>query len=240
MTDRTSDISLRKAALVAGFGYIIIFVLGFFAFALENLIVSGDAATTANKIAASESQFRAGIASSLIVLVADLVVGWALYVYLKPVNRSISLLTAWFRLIYVAVALSAFVGLFSLSKILSGATAVELGQLDTLTALSLTLYQYGFNVGFVFFGLHILGLGYLIWKSDYVPRVLGVLLIIAALGYQIDSFASLLSSSYANNDTLFLVFVAVPAIVSELALTLWLLTRGVNVVPTGKPATDSA
>jgi hypothetical protein len=202
--------------------------------------VSGDAATTANKIAASESQFRAGIASSLIVLVADLVVGWALYVYLKPVNRSISLLTAWFRLIYVAVALSAFVGLFSLSKILSGATAVELGQLDTLTALSLTLYQYGFNVGFVFFGLHILGLGYLILKSDYVPRVLGVLLIIAALGYQIDSFASLLSSSYANNDTLFLVFVAVPAIVSELALTLWLLTRGVNVVPTGKPATDSA
>lgn len=240
MTDRTGDVSLRTAALVAGFGYIIIFVLGFFAFALEDLIVSGDAATTANKIAASESQFRAGIASSLIVLVADLVVGWALYVYLKPVNRSISLLTAWFRLIYVAVALSAFVGLFSLSKILSGATAVELGQLDTLTALSLTLYQYGFNVGFVFFGLHILGLGYLILKSDYVPRVLGVLLIIAALGYQIDSFASLLSSSYANNDTLFLVFVAVPAIVSELALTLWLLTRGVNVVPTGKPSTDSA
>jgi hypothetical protein len=187
-------------------------------------------------------RFRAGIASSLIVLVADLVVGWALYVYLKPVNRSISLLTAWFRLIYVAVALSAFVGLFSLSTILRGATAFELGQLelDTLTAQSLTLYQYGFNVGFVFFGLHILGLGYLIWKSDYVPRVLGVLLIIAALGYQIDSFASLLSSSYATNDTLFLVFVAVPAIVSELALTLWLLTRGVNVVPTGKPSTDSA
>lgn len=240
MTNRTADISLRKAALVAGFGYIIIFVLGFFAFALENLVVLGDAATTASNIAASESRFRAGIASSLIVLVADLVVGWALYVYLKPVNRSISLLTAWFRLVYVAVALSAFVGLFSLSMILSGATAFELGQLDTLTTLSLTLYQYGFNVGFVFFGLHILGLGYLIWKSDYVPGVLGVLLIIAALGYQIDSFASLLSSSYANNDTLFLVFVAVPAIVSELALTLWLLIRGVNVTPTGKPATDSA
>ncbi len=239
MTNRTADISLRKAALVAGFGYVIIFVLGFFAFALENLVVSGDAAATANKIAASESRFLAGIASSLIVLVADLVVGWALYVYLKPVSKSISLLTAWFRLIYVAVALSAFVGLFSLSKILTGATAVELGQLDTLTALSLTLYQYGFNVGFVFFGLHILGLGYLILKSDYVPRVLGVLLIIAALGYQIDSFASLLSSSYANNDTLFVVFVAVPAIVSELALALWLLTRGVNVTPTGKPSTDS-
>ncbi len=70
--------------------------------------------------------------------------------------------------------------------------------------------------------------------------MLGVLLIIAALGYQIDSFASLISSSYANNDTLFVVFVAVPAIVSEFALTLWLLIRGRNVVPTGKPSIDSA
>jgi hypothetical protein len=239
MTNRTADVSLRKAALVAGFGYLIIFVFGFFAFALESLIVSGDAAMTASKIAASESQFRAGIASSLIVLVADAVVAWALYIYLKPVSKSISLLTAWLRLIYVAVAASAFVGLFSLSMILRDATVSELGQLDTLTALFLNVYQYGFNVGFVFFGLHILGLGYLIWKSDYVPRVLGVLLIIAALGYQIDSFASLVSSSYANNDVLFLVFVAVPAIVSELALTLWLLTRGRNVVPTGKPSIDS-
>ncbi len=239
MTSRTADTSMRSAAVVAGIGYLIIFVLGIFAFALENLIVSGDAALTASNIAASESRFRAGIASSLVVLVADAVVAWALYIYLKPVNKSISLLTAWLRLIYVAVAASAFVGLFSLSMILRGATVLELGQLDMLTALLLNLYQYGFNVAFVFFGLHILGLGYLIWKSDYVPRVLGVLLIIAALGYQIDSFASLVSSSYASNDTLFVVFVAVPAIVSELALTLWLLTRGRNVVPTGKPSIDS-
>ncbi len=239
MTNRTADTSMRSAALVAGFGYLIIFVFGIFAFALEGLIVAGDAAATALNISASESSFRAGIASALIVLVADLVVGWALYIYLKPVSKSISLLTAWLRLIYVAVAASAFVGLFAVSTILIGGTVFELGELDALTALFLNSYQYGFNVGFVFFGLHILGLGYLIWKSDYVPRVLGVLLIIAALGYQIDSFASLISSSYANNDTLFVVFVAVPAIVSEFALTLWLLIRGRNVVPTGKPSIDS-
>ncbi len=187
--------------------------------------------------------FRAGVASLLIVLVADAVVAWALYIFLKPVSESLSLLTAWFRLLYVAVAASAFVGLFSVATILGGAdgsTVFELGQLDGLTTLFLSVYQYGFNVSFVFFGLHILGLGYLIWKSDYVPRVLGVLLIIAALGYQIDSFASLLFSSYANNDSLFVVFVAVPAIVSELAFTLWLLIRGVNVESAGKPALGSA
>ena len=127
--------------------------------------------------------------------------------------------------------------------ILSGAvdsTALELAQLDGLTTLFLNVYQYGFNVGFVFFGLHILGLGYLIWKSDYVPHLLGVLLIIAALGYQIDSFASLLSSSYANNDTLFVVFVAVPAIIAELSLTLWLLIRGGKLRPGREPAGESA
>jgi len=236
VTNRIGDMSLRSAARVAGFGYLVVFVLGIFAFSLEDLIVPGDAAATASNISDSELSLRAGVVSFLILLVADLVVAWALYIFLKPVNESFSLLTAWLRLIYVAVAASAFAGLFSVLMILSGPTVFELGQLDVPTSLFLNLYEYGFNVSFVFFGLHILGLGYLIWKSDYVPRVLGVLLIIAALGYQIDSFASLLSSSYANNDTLFVVFVAVPAIVSELALTLWLLIRGVNVEPADEGA----
>jgi hypothetical protein len=234
---------MRRAAQVAGFGYLAVFVLGIFAFSLEDLIVPGDAAATAGNISDSAVSFRAGVASLLVLLVADVVVAWALYIFLKPVSEGLSLLTAWLRLLYVVVAASAFVGLFSVATILSGAvdsTVLELAQLDGLTTLFLNVYQYGFNVGFVFFGLHILGLGYLIWKSDYVPRVLGVLLIIAALGYQIDSFASLLSPSYANNDTLFVVFVAVPAIVSELALTLWLLIRGVNVESADKSAVGSA
>ena len=239
VTNRIGDMSLRRAAQVGGFGYLVVFVLGIFAFSLEDLIVPGDAAATASNISDSELSFRAGVASLLIVLVADAVVAWALYIFLKPVSESLSLLTAWLRLLYVAVAASAFVGLFSVATILSGAvdsTAFEPAQLDGLTTLFLNIYQYGFNVSFVFFGLHILGLGYLIWKSDYVPHVLGTLLIIAAVGYQIDSFASMLSSSYANNDTLFVVFVAVPAIVSELALTLWLFIRGVNVEPADEGA----
>ena len=234
---------MRRAAQIAGFGYLAVFVLGTFAFSLEDLIVPGDAAATASNISDSALSFRAGVASLLVLLVADVVVAWALYIFLKPVSEGLSLLTAWLRLLYVVVAASAFVGLFSVSVILSGAvdsTALELAQLDGLTTLFLNVYQYGFNVSFVFFGLHILGLGYLIVKSDYVPHLLGALLIIAALGYQIDSFASLLSSSYANNDTLFVVFVAVPAIIAELSLTLWLLIRGGKLRPGREPATESA
>ena len=77
----------------------------------------------------------------------------------------------------------------------------------------------------MFFGLHILGLGYLILSSQYVPTVVGILLLIASVGYLIDSFASVLSSSYENNEAHKLVF-AVPAIISELSLTVWLLIWG--------------
>ncbi|MCH7887085.1 MAG: DUF4386 domain-containing protein [Candidatus Marinimicrobia bacterium] len=101
MTNRTADISLRKAARIAGFGYLIIFILGIFAnfFGFESLIVPGNAATTANNIIANESLFRFGIAGWVFILTIDAVVAWALYVLLKTVNRSLSLLMAWFRLV---------------------------------------------------------------------------------------------------------------------------------------------
>jgi len=235
--------SLRKAALIAGFGYAVIFLGGLGFFLISNLRVAGDAAATATNITASESQLRIGVASVIIVLAADLVVAWALYVFLKPVNESLSLLTAWVRLVYVAVAASAMVNLLAVLQLLSGAddlAAFQTGQLTAQAMLFLEQYDYGFNVGFVFFGLHILGLGYLIVRSDYIPRVLGVLLIIASVGYFIDSFASFFSSDYANNETLFVVFVAVPAIIAELSLTVWLFIRGGKRRPAGEPASESA
>ena len=111
MTNRTADISLRQAARVAGFVYLIfIFILGGFTnfIARRNLIVPGDAATTASNIMASESIFRMGLAGGVILLVADAVIAWALYIFLKPVNKSLSLLAAWFRLVFVAIFGSAF------------------------------------------------------------------------------------------------------------------------------------
>ena len=242
MTDRIVDISLRKAALIAGFAYLAVFVFGIGNLLVENLIVRGDAAATAGNIMASESQFRLGIAGVIIQLVADVVVAWALYVFLRPISVSLSLLTAWFRVVFVAVAGSAVVNLLSVSEVLGGATDFEAFQPDQLSAqamLSVTSYDYGINVGYVLFGLTVLGLGYLIVRSDYIPRVLGVLLIIASVGYFIDSFASLLSSDYADNETLFIVFVAVPAIIAELSFTLWLLIRGGKRQPAGEPASES-
>jgi len=165
----------------------------------------------------------------LIVLVADAVVAWALYIFLKPVSKGLSLLTAWFRLLYTAIFGVALLILLIVLVLLSGAdylTVFEPSQLHALSMIFLNTYQYGLNIGFIFFGIHILGLGYLIFKSGTVPRILGVLLMIAFVGYMIDSFASVLSSSYANNPIAFIIFITVPAIVSELSLTIWLLFKG--------------
>jgi len=235
MTNRMADISLRQAARIAGFSYLIfIFILGGLAnfVARQNLIVPGDAATTASNIMASESLFRMGIAGTVINLVADAVIAWALYVFLKPVNRSLSLLAGWFRLLFVAFAGIALLALLFVLLLISGAdylTVFETGQLQAQVMLLVGAHDFAFNISYVFFGIHIFLLGYLILKSDYVPRILGVLLIVASLGYQIDSFASFLSSDYADNEALFFVFVAAPAIVAELSLTLWLLIKGVKV-----------
>ena len=228
MTNRIADISLRKAARVAGFGLLIMFIPAVFTnyFVFSSLIVPGDAATTANNIIASEGLFRAGIVSWLIVLILDVVVAWALYVFLKPVNKSLSLLTAWFRLMYAAIFGTTQLILFIVLALLSGAaylTVFEPNQLYALVLLFLNGYDYGSSIGFFFFSFHLGILGYLVYKSGYIPRILGVLLIVAFFSYLIESAGTILWPNYPDVLTTVL---AVPGFIGEVALAFWLLFKG--------------
>ena len=231
MTNHIADISLRKAAIVAGFGLLIMMILALFAnyFVLESFIVPGDAATTANNIMADESLLRIGICSFIIVIILDVVVAWALYVFLKQVNKSLSLLTAWFRLVYAIIFGIALANLFSVLLLLSGAdylTVFETDQLHAQVMLFLNAFSYGGNIAYVFLSLHLFILGYLVFKSGYIlfksvyiPRILGVLLIIAAFGYLIDNFGKLLLPNYDANIAMF-------TFIGEVLLMLWLLIKG--------------
>ena len=241
MTNRSPDISLCQAALVAGVGYLLVFILGFFAndFALANIIMEGDASTAANNIRASELLFRKITGIWLFLMTVDVVIAWALYVFFKPVSKNLALLTAWFRLVFVAIFAGRFENLISITQLYNGTnymTAFDPSQLQAQAILYLNAYEFGMHISFIFFGIHIFGLGYLIFKSDYIPRILGVLLIVASVGYQIDSFGNFLSSTYASNEVLFFVFVAIPAIIAELSLTLWLLIKGRNIQEQDNPA----
>jgi len=227
MTIRIAEISLRRAALIAGFGYLAIFIFATYAGIVG--MGPGDSAATASDKMANEVLFRSGIASWLIVFLADVVVAWALYIFLKPVSKSFSLLAAWLRLIYTAIAGITLLNLLIALQLSKGAdylTAFTVNQLQAQAILFLNAYWDLTLIAWVFFGLHIFVLGYLIFKSGYIPRTLGVLLIVASIGYLINSFANFLLPNIANSAEILLAVTITPAIIAELSLTLWLLIKG--------------
>lgn len=231
MTDTSPSLSIRQAALVGGFGYLAIFIVTTLAnsFALEQVIVSQDGAATASNIMASGWLFRLGIAGWIVVLMCDTLVAWALYLFFRPVHTALALLAAIMRLLFVAFFAAGLLNLFPILELLSGAEYLEVFDSPQLTAQImpfLSAYEHAVHVSFVPFGLTILALGYLTLKSGNMPRLLGILLIVAAVGYQIDSFGNFLSPAYAANEINFILFVAVPAATSEFWLTLWLLVKG--------------
>lgn len=222
-----SEISLGKAALIAGIAYLMVFVVSTFgnSLALENLLVMGDAKATTHNLFNNRGLFRFGISSWYVVIIFDIIAAWALFIFLAPVHNKLALLAAWFRLIFAAIYAMAFVELHSVLYLFSNALYPDAGM-EASTMLVVNKYDSMVHLSFIFFGLHIGVLGYLILRSGYVPKLLGFMLMIALLGYLIDSFGNFLSPVYADNETLFIIFVAVPAILSEFSLTVWLLVKG--------------
>lgn len=224
MTNRIADISLRKTALVAGWGLLIMTIFAVFAiyFVFQNLIVPGDATTTANNIMASEMLFRIGICSILIVLICDVVVAWALYVFLKQVNKNLSLLAAWLRLVYAAMLGIGLLNLVIVLILLSGVNYLAVFETDQLHAQVL-LFLNAFNdvwaLGLIVFGFHLVTLGYLVFKSNYIPKVLGVLLILAGFSYLIDYFGKFLVPNFDVPISMVLGW-------GELIFMFWLLFKG--------------
>ncbi len=231
MTNRITELTQNKAAKIAGIGYLVIFVLGivinFFVFG--GLIVKGDAETTANNIAANEILFRSGMAGWIVVLIIDIIIAWALYIFLKPVSKSLSLITAWFRLVYIAIFGITQLNLLFVIVLLSGADFLKVftpAQVKALALLFIDGHNYGFLIALVFFGVHLFLISRLIFKSGYVPKYVGIVLVLASFGYIVDSFANFLLPNYSEYQLMFMLLVAVPGIVGELTFTIWLLNKG--------------
>lgn len=240
MTDRHAEVSERQAARIAGYGYLVIFVLAIFAnfFVREQLVEPGDAAATAGNIAGSEALFRLGLVSFLVVFVLDVAIAWALYVFFKRVNRDISLLTAWLRLVYTTLLGVALIFFFLVLQLVSGAgylAAFESGQLDAQMTLYVEAFDAAWLIGLACFGVHLVMLGFLSLRSGFVPKVLGVLLILAGAAYVIDTLANAVLASYEDYETVFLLIVAVPSVIGELAFAIWLLARGGKEPGAGRP-----
>ncbi len=241
----TVDTSLNRAARIAGMLYLVIIIAGMFAefFVRSSLIVPGDAATTASNIAASESLFRSGIASDMVMILADVAIGLIFYVLLRPVSQALALLAAFFRLAQAATLGLNLLNLFFGLQLITGVdylTAFSVEQQHGLGMLFLSAHGVGYRLALVFFGLSLLVLGYLVVRSGYIPKIFGILLVVAAVGYLVDSFAYFLLTNYASYQEIFDMVVVMPAFIAELAFGLWLLVRGVRVQPQEKRTLETA
>jgi hypothetical protein len=225
-TSQFTDVSLRTAAIVAGLGLLIMAILApIVQFGvLQKLVMPGNAKATVENIMASAALFRTGIFIFLVVAILDVVVAWGLYTLLKPANRSLSLLAAWFRVVYAAIFAVALTNLLNVLQLLNGADYLKAFEVDQLYAqgmLSLSAFQSAWDIGLVIFGLHLLVVGYLAFKSGYIPKWLGVLLVIAGVGYMVDSFGKFLVPNYN-------LTIAGFTFIGEVLLIFWLLWKGIK------------
>ena len=161
-------------------------------FAVEGLVTQGEAARTVEDIAASDGLFRWGTASLYAVVVLDVVVAWALFRFFSPVSSGLAKLAAWFRLAYAGVFM---LGIGQLAGIPDLVTSGEYSdvltadQIQAQTLLKTDAFDDLWMAGLILFGIHLALVGYLAWRSGYVPKLLGVLLVITGAGYVFDSVA---------------------------------------------------
>jgi hypothetical protein len=229
-------INPNKIARMAGFLYIILAPLGMLGM---NPFDPTDAATRASNIMASESLFRLSIMSALITQVVNILVVLLLYKLLKPVNKDYSALMVIFLLAGVPITMLNQINQSAALLLVSGAdylTAFSPDQLQALAPLFLDLQEHGLNIAGLFWGLWLLPMGYLVFKSGYIPKILGILLIIGGFGYLIDSFTFFLLPNFLETTKMFTDLTWL----GELLLALWLLIKGVNVEQWEKRALESA
>ena len=230
MTEHFREESPLLKARIAGSLWLLCIAAGIVGFiAGFPLIVANDAAGTAANIVAKESLFRLGFAADLISGASYLGATVFLYCVLKPVSRSQSLLAAFFGLAGVAIGGVAWVSHLAPLVLLHGdqyLAAFTTSQVQAMSMIALKLQMQVFNIGMVFFGVQCFVTGYLILRSTFLPRVLGVLLGIGGLSYVVVCFANFLLPPLGARLTPFIFPVA---FIGEGSLAVWLLVKGVNV-----------
>jgi len=224
--------STKKTARLAGVLYLVNGVTGFFGiiYVPSRLIVSGNAAATANNILASERLFRVGIVSELICAAEFVFLLWVLYRLLAGVSRTHASLMVILGLVFVPIMCVNVLNEIAALTLLRGAdflSGFDKRQLEAMAMLFLDLHRYGYVVGWIF-GLWLFPFGVLVFKSGFLPRILGVLLIAACFGYLADSLTPLLLPGYAD---IVGRFASIALTLGEPAIILWLLIRGAKDQP---------
>lgn len=188
-------------------------------------IVASDAATTAAHLRLNEGLFRLGFAAYLVEAFSDLVLAWLFYVLLRPVHRDLALLSAFFGIVSMTLFAVTQMFYFSAPMFLKGSgylTAFSPEQLDTLARVFLSLYGSLSGLFMLFYGTAWIIRGYLTFRSGYLPRLLGLLMAVAGLGFVAKNITYVLAPAYSSD------FLLAPMFLNAVVLAIWMLVRGVN------------
>ena len=195
----------------------------------EMLIVAGNASATAENLLDNSFLFKVGLMTDLIAFLIDASVSVLFYILLKPVNKGLAMTAALFRLIaHPAIGSLNLLNHFAALRVLESpgfAASFDTSQLQEFSLFFMELHNMGYLIAGVFFGIHCLLLGYLLYKSNLFPKFIGVLLTIAAFGYLIESFGFIF---FPELKSTFALIVGLSAGIGEVTLTLWLLIKGVT------------
>jgi hypothetical protein len=233
--------SIKKQARIAGFLYLLASIPAFFAWVYvpDKLIVTGDAASTANNVRASETLLRLSIGSELTSLILFIFVVLALYQLFKPVSQKHALAMATLLLISLPISLFSVVNELAMLTVVSGASFLsgfDQHQLDSLAYLFFRLHGQGLVVAQIFWGLWLFPFGVLVIRSGFIPRFLGYLLFIAGVGYVANSFAALLLPAQRDLVARFADILQM----AELPIIFWLLIWGAKNQPMDLPRPEPA
>jgi hypothetical protein len=228
------DLTRIEPARTAGLIYLVVVVTGIFSLAYvpSQLIISGDAEKTVASAAARQGLLRAGIATAFIRDIAFLLLPLAFYRLLAHKNRNIAKVMVVFAVVGVPISLGALINLLQMLTLLSGKAYLANysgDQLNAAVMLALAKYNSGILVASIFWGLWLLPLGYLMFHSGMLPKVLGVLLMLGCLGYLVNVFGETLIAGYSS--TIFPRIARAPASLGEIGTCLWLVAFGVRDAP---------
>jgi hypothetical protein len=230
MPVRTVESSPQFYARIGGALYLVLIGLGIFGQVVqEKIIVSGDAAATAANLTAMETLWRFGIAFEFLALICVTALAMIYFVLLRPVGKELNLLATFLRMIGIAVeaiaALNLAAALFPLGNA-AYLKAFTSEQLSAMASLAIKSHNYGYTLALLFFGFTFLFHGRLIFKSGFLPRIVGLMIQVAGLCYLTNSFVFFLAPSLSGS---LFPWILLPCFVAELSLALWLLIKGVNV-----------
>ena len=226
----------RRLARIAGLLYLIVGVCGAFAEIVRATVYkAGDAATTAANVATHTGLVRASVVADLVAVPTGLFTAMALYLLLKHVHANAARAMVAFLAVAAAMMLLNLAHQFQALHMSDAAYTGAFGGQgsDALVLLMLDLHHYGYLMTQVFFGLWLLPMGYLVYRSGMIPRVIGIMLAVGCFGYLVDTFARF---TVPDLGAALSPYVVTPAAVAEVSMMLWLLIKGVKVPQPDRPA----